>query len=75
LRIKQKDTGKPVFICLISTFFSSCERIKITWQSTSNATTHLVAKHGVVAGETEAHNQNVVKMNKIIDGADEHFFK
>ncbi len=53
--------------------FVSCERIKITSQSTSNATAHLVAKHGMVAGKTEAHNRSMEKLNKIIDGAGEHF--
>ena len=74
MRLKQTDTGKPVFICLIGKCFVNCERIKITWQSTSNATAHLFAKHGVVAGKMEAHNRSVDKLNKIIDGAGEHFY-
>ena len=73
IRVKQKDSGKPVFICLMGKCFASCERMKITWQSTSNATTHLFGKHGVVAGKTEAHNRNVATLNKYIEGADQQF--
>jgi hypothetical protein len=53
--------------------YHDCERIKITWQSTSNATSHLYGKHGVVASKTEAHNRNVATLNKFIEGADPHF--
>ena len=34
IRMKQKDTGKPAFICLMGKCFVSCKRIKINAQST-----------------------------------------
>ncbi len=73
LRVLQKDTAKPVFLCLLGKCFVNCERIKITKQSTSNAIAHLYGKHGVVANKTEAHNRNVATLNKYIAGANQQF--
>jgi len=73
IRLKPLNNQKPVFLCLMGKCFAECERIKITFQSTSNATSHLFGKHGVVASKTEAHNRNVVTLNKFIEGADERF--
>jgi len=73
LHVLQKHTGKPVFIYLMGKCFVNCERIKITKQSTSNATTHLFRKHGVVVSKTEAHSRNVATLNKYIAGANQQF--
>jgi hypothetical protein len=50
--VLQHDSGKPFFLCLMGKCFIECEAIKITKQSTYNATNHHLAKHNVV--ETEA---------------------
>jgi hypothetical protein len=71
--LKPLNNQKPVFLCLMGKCFAECERIKIMFQSTSNATSHLFGKHGIVASKMEAHNQNVVTLNKFIEGADERF--
>jgi hypothetical protein len=73
IRLKPLNNQKPVFLCLMGNCFAECERIKITFSSTSNATSHLFGKHGVVASKTEAHNRNVATLNKFIEGADATF--
>ena len=36
IRLKPLNNQKPVFLCLMGKCFAECERIKITFQSTSN---------------------------------------
>jgi hypothetical protein len=62
-----------VFLCLLRKCFNNCEWIKITFQSTSNATSNLFGKHGVAASKIEAMQQNVATLNKFIEGADARF--
>lgn len=71
--LKPLNNQKPVFLCLLGKCFNNCEWIKITFQSTSNATSHLFGKHGVAASKTEAMQQNVATLNKFIEGADARF--
>ncbi len=73
LRLKQKPNNKPWFVCLLGKGFAECEAIKITAQSTFNATNHLCGKHSVIASKTEAHNRAVAKLNQHIEGADKQF--
>ena len=73
IRLKPLNNQKAVFLCRMGNCFAKCERIKITFSSTSNATSHLFGKHGVVASKTEAHNRNVATLNKFIEGADAFF--
>ena len=59
VRVLQHVSGKPFFLCLMGKCFVECNAIKITKQSTYNATNHLLAKHNVMASKTEAHQRNV----------------
>ena len=72
--LKPLNNQKPVFLCLLGKCFNDCERIKITFQSTSNATSHLFGKHGIVVTTTEAHQRNAAILNKFIEGADARFW-
>jgi hypothetical protein len=45
IRLRPLNNQKPVFLCLLGKCYHDCERIKITWQSTSNATSHLYGRH------------------------------
>jgi hypothetical protein len=71
--LKPLNNQNPVFLCLLGKFFNDCEQIKITFQSTSNATSHLFGKHGIVVTTTEAHQRNAAILNKFIEGADARF--
>jgi hypothetical protein len=71
--VLQHDSGKPFFLCLMGKCFVEREAIKITKQSTYNATNHLLSKHNVVASKTEAHQRNVSAIRKHIKGADGQF--
>jgi len=73
VRLKEKGSNKPWFLCLMGKCFTQCTAIKITAQSTSNATSHLSDKHNIIASKTEAHNRNVVSLQKIVVGAGEQF--
>ncbi len=73
IRLIEKGTNKHWFICLMGNCYNSCEAIKITHQSTSNATSHLSDKHNIVATKTEAHNRNVTTLKTMIEGADKAF--
>jgi len=73
IRVRERGSGKPFFLCLMGKCYDEREAIKITKQSTYNATHHLNSKHSVVACKTEAHLRNVATIKKHIEGADNQF--
>jgi hypothetical protein len=73
IRMRERGSGKPFFICLMGKCYDEREAIKITNQSTYNATHHLNCKHSVVACKTEAHLRNIATIKKHIEGADDQF--
>jgi hAT family C-terminal dimerisation region len=73
IRVKEENTNSKWFFCLVGSCFPACIPLKLTANSTHNGCSHLYNKHNIVASKTDAHNRNVVKLNKQIEGADEHF--
>ncbi len=75
LKVQPNGKIEYYFACLLGKCFREQEVIKIQKGSTSNGTTHLMAKHGILSAKTAAHKRNVADIKKIIQGADEIFQK
>lgn len=75
MRMTKTEHGKEKFwfICLLGQCYNEVNAIKIQKNSTCNGTTHLSAKHGIMAAKTAAHKRNVATLCKHIEGADDLF--
>ncbi len=61
------------FVCLVGTCYHKRVAISLHSTSTANRTSHLQAKHNIVASKTSAHQRNVATIVKHIEGADASF--
>jgi hypothetical protein len=75
IRLTKTTNGKQRywFLCLLGNCYYDRHAVKIQKKSTCIGTTHLSAKHGIMAAKTAADKRNVVMLCKYIEGADELF--
>lgn len=75
VRLRQEIDGKTThwFVCLVGTCYHKRVAISLHSTSTANGTSHLQAKHNIVASKTSAHQRNVATIVKHIEGADASF--
>ena len=75
IRAKTVKSGKEKywFVCLLGKCYHEVVAIKIQKNSTCNGTTHLSAKHTIMASKTAAHKRNVQTLCKYLENADDLF--
>jgi hypothetical protein len=75
VRPKTEKRGKVKYwiVCLLGKCYHEVVAIKIQKNSTCNGTTHLSAKHTVMASKTAAHKRNVQTLCKHLETADDLF--
>ncbi len=75
IRAKTVKSGKEKywFVCLLGKCYHEVVAIKIQKNSTCNGTTHLSAKHTIMASKTAAHKRNVQTLCKHLENADDLF--
>jgi hypothetical protein len=75
IRTKTVKSGKEKywFVCLLGKCYHEVVAIKIQKNSTCNGTTHLSAKHTIMASKTAAHKRNVQTLCKHLENADDLF--
>jgi len=73
LKTVKNGKEKYWFVCLLGKCYQDITAIKIQKQSTCNGTTHLSAKHAIMASKTAAQKRNVSALCKHIEAADDLF--
>jgi hypothetical protein len=73
LKTEKHGKDKYWFVCLLGKCYHDVVAIKIQKQSTCNGTTHLSAKHGIMASKTAAHKRNIATLCKHIESVDDLF--